>query len=118
MTSTGASQPPSDGTPAAREPWLRRFGRRNLAYIVFVFATIGFGIALEASGPGGPDRGGGVGAGLMLWGAGSIGFLAVNAVLVAVDVTRHRSPRKALIACALPLGITLVFLILAQIRFD
>jgi hypothetical protein len=111
MASAGA---PETAAPAAHEPWIRRFGRRNLGYLVFTIVVIGFGIALEATGPGGPDRGGGVGGGIMLWSAGSIGFFVVNAVLVAIALAHHRSPRKALVACALPTGIMLAFLILAQ----
>jgi len=104
-------------TSAVRVSWARRFGRRNLGFLLFTVVTIGSGIALEASGPGGPDRGGGVGAALFVWGLGSIIFFAVNAVLVAYDVTRHRPARKALIACVLPAGILLAFLLLAQIPF-
>ena len=50
----------------------------------------------------------------MLWGAGSLAFFVVNAVLVAVAIANRRSPRKALIACALPTGLILGFMILAQ----
>ena len=108
---------PAPKGPTAREPWLRRFGRRNLGFLLFTVVTIASGIALEATGPGGPDRGGGVGGALLIWGLGSISFFAVNAVLVAYDITRHRSPRKALIACVLPAGILLAFFLLAQIPF-
>ena len=110
--SSDAAQEPLP--PAPPESWVRRFGRRNVAYILFVLAVIALGIALEATGPGGPDRGGGVGAGVMLWGAGSLAFFVVNAVLVAVAIANRRSPRKALIACALPTGLILGFMILAQ----
>jgi len=109
---SGATQEPLP--PAPPESWVRRFGRRNVAYILFVAAVIALGIALEATGPGGPDRGGGVGAGVMLWGAGSLAFFVVNAVLVAVAVANRRPARKALIACALPTGIMLGIVILAQ----
>lgn len=111
-SSSGAAHEPLP--PAPPESWIRRFGRRNLGYVLFVLAVVALGIALEASGPGGPDRVGGVGVGLMLWSAGSLMFFIVNAVLVATDLAKHRSPRKALIACALPAGIMLGLMILAQ----
>jgi len=43
-----------------------------MAYLVFLALLIPLGIALEASGPGGPDGGGGVGAAVMLGGIGSL----------------------------------------------
>ena len=109
---SGVAQEPLP--PAPPESWVRRFGRRNVAYILFVVAVIGFAIALEARDPAAPDDSGGVGLALMLWSAGSLAFFVVNAVLVAVAVANRRSPRKALIACALPTGLILAFMILAQ----
>ena len=60
--------------------WWRRFGRRNWAYLAFVVLLVPFGIALEASGPGGPDRGGGVAAALMLGGIGTALYGAFRVV--------------------------------------
>ena len=42
--------------------WWRRFGRRNIGYLAFVVSLTPSGIALEATGPGGPDRDDGVGS--------------------------------------------------------
>ena len=88
-----------------RPQWWRRFGRRNLGYIAFVVLLIPFGIALEASGPGGPDRGGGVMAALMLWGVESLAFFAVNTVLLVVALIKGWPPGKPLIACAMPIAV-------------
>lgn len=38
---------------------LRAFGYRNMAYLAFVTLLVPFGMAVEASGAQGPDRGGG-----------------------------------------------------------
>jgi hypothetical protein len=103
--------PERDSEP--RTPWWKRFGRRNLAYIAFVVLLIPFGIALEASGPGGPDRGGGVGAAVMIWGIGSLAFFVVNAVLLVFALVRSQPAAKAFVACALPSGLIVVSMLLA-----
>ncbi len=59
----------SIGQAGVKESWWRRFGLRNWGYLAFVALLVPFGIALEASGPGGPDRGGGVAAAVMLGGS-------------------------------------------------
>ena len=89
-----AVEPPGPLLPTVR--WWRRFGRRNLGYIAFVVLVIPFGIALEASGPGGPDRGGGVGAALMLWGIVSLAFFAVNAALLVFALRKGAARRQAI----------------------
>jgi hypothetical protein len=98
---------------APRTPRWKQFGRRNIAYIAFVVLLIPFGIALEASGPGGPDRGGGVGAALMIWGVGSLAFFVVNAVLLVFALVRSQPVAKAFVACALPVGLIVVSMMLA-----
>ena len=89
----------------ARAAWWRRFGRRNLAYVAFVVLLVPFGMVLEASGPGGPDRGGGISAALMMWAIGSAAFFIVNVVLLVVALAKGRPPVKPLIGCALPIAI-------------
>ena len=93
----------------------RRFGRRNIAYIAFVILLVPFGMALEASGPGGPDRGGGVAAALMLGGIGTAVFFVVNAILLIVALVKNRPAAKPAIACALPIAIVLGMLLLEEI---
>jgi hypothetical protein len=102
---------PSTPSPAKPTQW-RRFGYRNTAYLVFLALLIPLGIALEASGPGGPDRGGGVGAAVMLGGIGSLLFFLANAVLLLIALIKHRSARIPLIACALPIAIVVFMLVL------
>lgn len=101
-------------SPAPRGSWVRRFGRRNVGYILFVIAMIGLAIAIEGRDPATPEESAGVGLAIMVWGAGSVGFFVINAVFVAMDLANHRSPRKAAIACALPIGLMLGLIILAQ----
>jgi hypothetical protein len=96
-------------------PWWRRFGRRNIAYLIFLMLLVPFGIALEASGPRGPDSGGGVGAAVLLGGLASAAYLAVNAVLAVVALIRGRPLAKPLIACALPIAIVLLMLLLEDL---
>ena len=92
--------------------WWRRFGRRNWAYLAFVVLLVPFGIALEASGPGGPDRGGGVAAALMLGGIGTALFFLINAVLLIIALVKKQPAGKPAIACALPIAIVLGMLLL------
>lgn len=101
-------------SPAPPESWVRRFGRRNVGYILFVIAMIGLAIAIEARDPATPDESAGVGLALMVWGAGSVAFFVINAVFMTMDLVGGRSPRKAAIACALPTGLMLGLIILAQ----
>lgn len=91
---------PAAAPSAAR--WLRVFGYRNLAYLAFVALLVPFGMAVEASGPHGPDSGGGTMTALMLWGAVSVVFVLVNLVLLVVALTKGRPAGAPLIACALP----------------
>ena len=95
--------------------WWRRFGRRNIAYVGFVILLVPFGIALEASGPGGPDRGGGVAAALMLGGIGTAAFFIVNAILLIVALAKHKPAAKPAIACGLPIAIVLGMLMLEEL---
>jgi hypothetical protein len=94
--------------------WWRRFGRRNWAYLAFVALLVPFGIALEASGPGGPDRGGGVAAALMLGGIGTALFFVINAVLLIIALLKNQPAAKPAIACALPIAIVFGMFLLEE----
>jgi len=105
----------SIGQAAIKEVWWRRFGLRNWGYLAFVALLVPFGIALEASGPGGPDRGGGVAAALMLGGIGTTLFFIINLILLIVAAAKCRPAGKAAIACALPIIILLGMMVLEQL---
>src|SRR5207249_3029547 len=100
---TMTDQPKPDALPRA-ESRASRFGYGNIAYLVFVALLIPLGIAMEASGPRGPDRGGGIAVALLLWGIVSGLFFVINAGLAIVALARGRPAGKALIGCALPIA--------------
>jgi hypothetical protein len=83
--------------------WAALIGRRNIAYVVFVSLLVPFGMLLEASGPKGPDSGGGIMAAMILWSVVSLIFFIANAGLLISSLARGRSAMKPLIACALPI---------------
>jgi hypothetical protein len=83
--------------------WAALIGRRNIAYVVFVSLLGPFGIVMEATGPQGPDSGGGIMAAIMLWSVVSLIFFIANAGLAISSLARGRSATKPLIACALPI---------------
>jgi hypothetical protein len=85
--------------------WIRKIGRRNVAYVVFVAILMPLAWALEESGPSGPDAGGGVMFGLIVWALVSVIFFVWNLVLLIRDLTRGTPATKAFIACALPIAI-------------
>jgi hypothetical protein len=89
----------------AQGAWWRRVGRRNLAYVAFVVSLVPIGMILEGSGPGGPDRGGGIMAALLLGGIGSVAFILVNAVLVVVALVQGQAVKKPLFACVVPIAV-------------
>lgn len=91
-----------------------RFGRRNVLYILFVLLTIGSAILVEIGGVGGAEGPRLVALLIWFWGAGSIGFFFVNAILFVVARVRGTSVRKAVIGCGLPTGLMILLLILAQ----
>lgn len=98
--------------PAAPLPWWRQFGRRNWAYLGFVALLVPAALALEASGPRGPDSGGGIMAGMMLWALVSGLFMLGNAVQLVLSLARGGPVGRALIGLALPP--LLVVLVLAS----
>jgi hypothetical protein len=99
----------------APERWWRRFGWRNWAYLAFVILLVPFGIALEASGPSGPDHGGGLAAALIIGGIGTGLFFLVNLVLLIVALAKNRPAGKPAIACALPIAIILGTFLLEEL---
>lgn len=82
--------------------WFEKVGRRNLGYIAFVAVLVPLALILEAGGPGGPDAGGGMMFGIIVWALVSLVFFVVNFILVIRNLAKGTSPRKALVACALP----------------
>jgi hypothetical protein len=96
------------------EAGVGRLGRRNILYVLFVLLTIGSAILVETTGAGGTEGPRLVATLIWFWGIGSIGFFVVNAVLLMLAVVKGVSPRKAAIACALPTGLVILLLILAQ----
>lgn len=109
---------PADAAGAPASGWVRRFGWRNVAYVAFMPAVIGFGIALEATGPGGPDRGGGLMAGMFIWAIVSVLFFLVNAVLLVIALAKGRPAGKAFVACLLPFAVVLGSLVLEGITVN
>ena len=99
---------------AVKESWWRRFGLRNWGYLAFVALLVPFGMALEASGPGGPDRGGGLAAALMLGGIGTALFFVINLILLIVALVKNRPAGKPAIACGLPIAILLGMMLLER----
>lgn len=96
MTDTPQTNPPAPN-------WLRRWGRRNLAYIAFVAVLIPAANVLEASGPQGPDSGGGMMLGLIVWALVSLVFFVWNAILLIAALVRNGNALKPFIACLLPI---------------
>ncbi|WP_374384696.1 hypothetical protein [Dongia sp.] len=82
---------------------IKRIGRRNIGYVLFTALITGIGLLLEAGGPQGPDSGGGIMFGLIVWGLTSLVFFLVNLVLLIRDLMRQQPAGKALLACALPI---------------
>jgi hypothetical protein len=83
--------------------WAALIGRRNIAYVVFVALLVPFGALMEATGPQGPETGGGMMAAIMVWSPVSLIFFIANTTSAIVALIRGRSAAKPLIACALPI---------------
>jgi hypothetical protein len=103
------------GKGGAEMNWINKIGRRNVAYVVFVAILIPLAWALEESGPSGPDAGGGVMFGLIVWALVSVVFFVWNLVLVIRDLSRGNSAAKPFIACALPIAVVVGTLIVEDI---
>ena len=97
-------------------PWSRRFGLRNLAYLVFVL-LIPFAEHLRNLWfP--PKSYSGLGSTMevvLLWATVSIPFFLVNALLGLIALYRGRPAAKSLIACALPFAVFGLILLLGQL---
>jgi hypothetical protein len=104
----------SIGQAAVKESSWRRFGLRNWGYLAFLALLVPFGMVLEASGPGGPDRGGGEYAALMLGGVGTALFFVINFILLIVALVKNRPAGKPAIACGLPVAILLGMMLLER----
>lgn len=98
-----------------RATWIRRFGRRNLSYILFVILLFPLAYLLEAGGLSGPDAGGGWVAGFMLWGLVSLIFFVSNAGLLIWALAKGRPALKPFIACLLPVLLILGTLLAEEI---
>ncbi|TDQ84617.1 hypothetical protein A8950_1176 [Dongia mobilis] len=92
----GAGAPPN---------WVQSVGRRNLAYIAFVILLIPLANILEANGPQGPDAGGGIMLGIIVWALVSLVFFGVNLVLLFIALAKQREFHKPLVACLLPIAV-------------
>jgi len=109
-----AAAPPPEPVSASL-PWWRRIGRRNILYVLFVVLLIPASILLESTGPSGPDSGGGLMAGFMLWSLVSFGFFVVNAILLIVALVQNRPLTKPFLACILPVAIVLGTLVFEEL---
>ena len=107
--------------PAAAPPpfsttrMVRGFGYRNVAFLLFTLLMVPFGLVMEAWGPTGPDRGGGVWAALLLWGLGSAVFMLASVVQLVVALGRGRPAGAPLIAIGLMPAIVFGALVLEPI---
>jgi hypothetical protein len=93
--------------------WITNWGRRNFAYTIFVIILIPLANILEVSGPSGPDSGGGIMFGLIVWALVSFVFFLVNAILLIVALIKERNAMKPFIGCLLPV-IVVVATLLAE----
>ena len=62
--------------------WVGKIGRRNIGYAAFIAVLFPSAFYLEESGPSGPDAGGGVMFGLIVWALVSVVFFLWNLVLL------------------------------------
>ena len=92
----------SESEKPVKTGWVKTWGRRNLAYLLFVIILIPIANLLEAGGPGGPDAGGGIMLGLIVWGLVSLVFFVVNAIMLITALVKGASAMKPFIACLLP----------------
>jgi hypothetical protein len=94
---------------------LSAFGWRNLAFIIGTVLLIPPGLALESTGPHGPDAGGGAMAALLLWYLGAALFLVFNLVAVIKGFIRGQLVLRAVIRCVLPFVIAYALMALMEI---
>lgn len=101
--------------PTRRQGFVAKLGRRNIGYVAFVAVLIPLALLLEENGPRGPDAGGGIMLGLIVWGLVSLAFFILNLILLIRDLTRRQPAAKAFIACALPFLVIVVTLMAEDI---
>lgn len=97
------------------QSWLQSIGRRNLAYIAFVILLIPLASFLEAQGPQGPDAGGGIMLGLLVWAMVSLVFFVANAILLILAFVRQGNPLVPLVGCLLPVAVVVATLLAEDI---
>lgn len=89
-----------DAAPPAG--FMAQVGRRNLAYAGFVALLVGLTLVLEAAGPCGPDSGGGIMFGVILWAIVSVPLFLWNLGALIAALSKDRPAGKALIGVLLP----------------
>lgn len=92
----------SEQAPERARNWVAKVGRRNLAYVAFVVILVPLANLLEAGGPGGPDAGGGIMLGMILWALASLAFFVINLILLIRALAKNLPAVKPFIACLLP----------------
>ena len=97
---------------------MKRVGRRNIGYVLFTALIAGIGLVLESSGPQGPDAGGGIMFGLIVWALVSLAFFLTNLVLLIRDLMRQQPAGKALLACALPIIVIVGTLLVEEVSMN
>jgi hypothetical protein len=107
----------TENVPGApmQQSWLQTVGRRNLTYIAFVIILIPLANMLEASGPSGPDAGGGIVFGLIVWALVSLVYFIANAILMIMALAKGGNVSKPLIACLLPIAVIVATLMAEEI---
>lgn len=95
--------------------WVAKIGRRNIGYAAFIAVLFPLAFYLEESGPSGPDAGGGVMFGLIVWALVSVVFFVWNLILLIRDLTRGNTAVKPFIACALPVAIIVGTFVIEEI---
>ena len=83
-----------------------------MAFVVILVPTA---LLLESGGPSGPDAGGGIMLGIIVWALVSLVFFLVNAVQLIIALAKGQPARKPLIGCLLPILLILGTLLAEKI---
>ena len=78
----------ADEIEPPRRGIIAELGRRNIAYVAFVIILVPTALLLEAGGPSGPDAGGGIMLGIIVWALVSLVFFLVNAVQLIIALAK------------------------------
>ena len=105
----------ADELEPPRRGIIAELGRRNIAYVAFVIILVPTALLLEAGGPSGPDAGGGIMLGIIVWALVSLVFFLVNAVQLIIALAKGQAARKPLIGCLLPILLILGTLLAEEI---